>query len=104
MPKHEYITVDLPNLKPKVELSPTLADLLRLTLASGAAGISSPGLLEAGFISAHNTVSELRKYAAIIHSERRSVPVWRGRYRHEIAHYFNKGWIDQQIADRDMEV
>jgi hypothetical protein len=104
MPKKTRVIIHLPNPKPTVELSPTLADSLRQIIASGAAGVSSLELLEAGLISAHNNVSKLRKYGAIIHSERRFVPNWRGKDRHGIAHYIYKGWIDHRIVERDKEV
>lgn len=104
MRKKTRVVIHLPNPKPTVELLPTLADSLRLIIATGAVGTSSLKLLEAGLISAHNNVSELRKHGAIIHSERKFAPNWRGKDRHGIAHYIYKGWIDHRIAACDTNV
>lgn len=91
MPKKRSIRVDLPNLHPYVDLPATQAETLTLIIAAGPVGISSLELRDAGLVSIHNHLGELRALGAVFHTETKSVN-WKGRDHPRIGHYTYQGW------------
>ena len=103
MKKSELYVVNLPNLKPTVELPPALAVTLQLIIDASPCDISTPQLQEAGIVSVHNNVANLRKRGAIIYADKRDFTDRFGRGLKCIAHFSYKGWIDNSDRDKDME-
>jgi hypothetical protein len=93
MPSRNPVVVNLPNLKPTVELPPRLAKTLERVISAGSSSVSSLQLIAEGIISIRNNIAELRKRGAIIHSKRKPADDWRGETRPGIAHYTYMGWI-----------
>jgi hypothetical protein len=89
--------VNLPNLKPTVKLPLALATTLEHILSAPPCGISTPELQQAGIISVHNNIAELKKRGAVIHAEKRYFTDRFGRRLPRVAHYSYKGWIDQSL-------
>lgn len=122
MSKYAAVAVELPHLVPGVWLPPELAKTLVLIRDAGATGIFCVRLGDAGIADPEITVAQLQKEGAVIFIERRPyTDDWGNILYTEDPHYTYKGWIqytapqqglnyeikeyiDQQLADLEIEI
>ncbi|WP_299769712.1 helix-turn-helix domain-containing protein [uncultured Pseudoteredinibacter sp.] len=94
-------SVNLPNMKPNVELPEQQAYTLEIIMSGGESSVSSLALIEGGILNPPNVISKLRKHGAIIKTKRMSAIDAQGRRRSGIAHYTYLGWRPLSEEERN---
>lgn len=92
MPKKNSVEVTLPHIKPTVMLPNGLALTLQLIIDAGEQGINNLQLHEEVPMSGRGNVSLLRKYGAIIQTDRKVAHDSRGNPHKATAYYTYRGW------------
>lgn len=84
--------VDLPNMKPSIELPKGCGTVLKHIIAFRAKGINTLQLQELGICATHNKISTLREQGADIRTTRKPAIDAHGNRHKCIAHYYYHGW------------
>jgi hypothetical protein len=92
MIRGKRITVLLPNLYPSTTLPSQQGRILQLIIETGREGINTLQLFQAGFMSAQNEISTLRKRGAKIQTCRKDALDNNGDIHQAVAHYTYLGW------------
>lgn len=101
MSVNQKATVYLPNTTPSVDLPGLLAVTLELTINARDKGINTLELQQAGLIDPANCISRLKKYGAIIFTERKPAINISGVEHKSIAHYIYCGWTAKKPQTKE---